>query len=578
MNLVFSRPVHITICRTVLCGLFLLIPFLPHSHAADSEPELFVRGYEYILSLDAHHAAGIFRQFLQEFPQSSARDAAMFWLGRALVSLKSYAEAEQLFRAIPREFPESPYLRFIDVELDEIARLRSSPPAKEPVSVPQPAAAAVKREGGQRDYEKEMALAREESREARALLEEEKKARAGLQTRLSELETKEGLLNRQIAETESTKRELSAGETTLRAERSEKVKLSSEVEILQAENSVLQARVQEAERKTEQGVLGMNLLNSYLARCLANSDGLTQDLVALPSPELENLWTELTTETPEAPPAAAAAHVEPDLKQPEPAAEQPSGPKTQPAPQVTESTQAPAAAAPAPPFVIRGKSYSRAEVSSALAASERTLSKLGIKEPVWRRGDPDQDFIDEHLLVEAAGSSGVRIDERKYLDSADRFQLSSEEAAYLRTFMMISGLIGSIFDDRSPDLFIDILAVDYTGKGAARKAERAAELQDAARSGKSFEEIGRQHGDFVKFSRLRIEEFATVHKDKRQVIDKLNFQSGEPVVIWSDKGYMLIRPVALQRPFDPFTEPDQEDRERIRTYLSGYVAELRKVR
>ena len=138
MEPLITRPFCIRICRVT--AWFLLVLFLSHApgSADDRETEMFNAGYEYLFSFKPEKAAETFRAFLKEFPESSARDAAMFWLGKTLVSLKSYAEAEQTFRTIKQEFPESPFVSFIDNALEEIAKQRSSGPVKGPAVFPPP--------------------------------------------------------------------------------------------------------------------------------------------------------------------------------------------------------------------------------------------------------------------------------------------------------------------------------------------------------------------------------------------------------------------------------------------------------
>ena len=576
MNVVSSRLLHKIISRTAACVIFLLAFSLPSSRAGDLEAEMFAKGYEYILSLDPDNAAKTFRTFLQQFPQSSARDAAMFWLGRALISQKSYAEAEQLFFAIRQEFPESPYIRFIDTPLEEIAILRMSPSAPSSGDLPPPVdGVPLKQDNATHVHDKEMAQVLEDRNRIRALLEQEKGVRGDLQLRVSELEEKERLLSRRVAEAESSLQKLSASEIALKTSKHEKDRLTSETEILQAENTVLEARAQDAEKRVEQGITGMNLLNSYLAQCMAQTDGTATDFAAVPSPELEKLWSELTTESE----ASPKEKVETEVSEPitrEPAAEQPAVMEARQAPQETEFKPARKEASAPGPLVIRGKTYSRAEVDRVMAVSARVLAKLGLKEPAWRRGDPLEDFIDERLLAAAAESSGVGVDEKAYRDTADRLQLSQEEAEYLRTFMMIGSFIGRNHMNSAPDLFVETLTAHYTDRDSAAYADIAADILNASRSGKSFEEIGQQYRNFVKLSRLRIDEFASLYRSKSHIIDKLNFQSGETVVVWSEEGFVIIMPVAAYKLFDPFADSDAEEREHIRTLLSGYIADLKK--
>ena len=72
------------------------------------EAELFDVGYEQYLSSRPEKAVEAFTLFLEEFPQSSAKDAAMFWMAKCLVQLRREQEAKNMFDRMTREFPESP--------------------------------------------------------------------------------------------------------------------------------------------------------------------------------------------------------------------------------------------------------------------------------------------------------------------------------------------------------------------------------------------------------------------------------------------------------------------------------------
>jgi len=84
------------------------------------------------------------------------------------------------------------------------------------------------------------------------------------------------------------------------------------------------------------------------------------------------------------------------------------------------------------------------------------------------------------------------------------------------------------------------------------------------------------YGDSVKFARLTIDDFKKRYEGKSEISKKLNFLSEETVVMWSEKGYMLIKPVTVHRKFDPFAELGKEERKRLRSFLSGYIAELKQ--
>jgi len=68
----------------------------------------------------------------------------------------------------------------------------------------------------------------------------------------------------------------------------------------------------------------------------------------------------------------------------------------------------------------------------------------------------------------------------------------------------------------------------------------------------------------------------TKYKEKSQIIQKLNFLNEETVVMWSELGYMLIKPVSTRIPFDPFKELTAEKKERFTAFLKQWFSEHRK--
>ena len=100
-----------TLGLVIILTWLLLIPV--HSYAAYTEYDLLRQGYESYLSYQPEKAAEEFRAFLKEFPRSSARDAALFWLGKSLLQAKAADEAGQVFTELKRQFPDSPFTAFI---------------------------------------------------------------------------------------------------------------------------------------------------------------------------------------------------------------------------------------------------------------------------------------------------------------------------------------------------------------------------------------------------------------------------------------------------------------------------------
>jgi len=88
------------------------------ARASGQELALFDQAYDYYLSYQPDRAVERFHFFLSEFPDSSAKDAALFWLGRSLINLDRHEEARMVFLNVKREFPDSPFLTYADKELN----------------------------------------------------------------------------------------------------------------------------------------------------------------------------------------------------------------------------------------------------------------------------------------------------------------------------------------------------------------------------------------------------------------------------------------------------------------------------
>jgi hypothetical protein len=97
--------------------LLSVIFFSVCAHASSREYKLFEQGYEYYFSYQPEKAVETFKIFLNEFPNSFAKDAAMFWLGKSLKQTDSPKEAEKVFSDIKHQFPDSPFIPYVNKEL-----------------------------------------------------------------------------------------------------------------------------------------------------------------------------------------------------------------------------------------------------------------------------------------------------------------------------------------------------------------------------------------------------------------------------------------------------------------------------
>ncbi len=88
--------------------------------------DLFDRGYNYYLSYQPDRAAEDFKTFLNKFPDNSTNDAVMFWLGKSLIQLKQYQDAENIFNELIKKFPDSPFTLYAKQEIHEIIEIKKT--------------------------------------------------------------------------------------------------------------------------------------------------------------------------------------------------------------------------------------------------------------------------------------------------------------------------------------------------------------------------------------------------------------------------------------------------------------------
>ncbi len=145
------------------------------SHASRDELTLFDQGYGYYLAYEPERAVESFRIFLDEFPTSSAKDAALYWLGRSLESLRRYEEAKRTFERLKEETPDSPFTRHADKELEKIDAPETKHEIDRVVGEPDSEVEQLRAEKAQT---KEVLTQLTEERDALKLLLEQEKSRS----------------------------------------------------------------------------------------------------------------------------------------------------------------------------------------------------------------------------------------------------------------------------------------------------------------------------------------------------------------------------------------------------------------
>ncbi len=469
-----------------IIALALVLALLPvFESRASSEFELFDKGYEYYLSYRPETAADTFRMFLSEFPQSSARDAALFWLGKSLIGMKSFDEARNVLVRLKQEFPESPFVPYVEREL---SGLGDTPSPKSESSGEAVRSTAV-RESGQADSERklhlmEQQLAKEmEERERLGTqLEEEKKRTADMKVKVGELERKEAEHRVLLAKGDDEQKRIAA-----EVEKDRK-QLRDEREKLDAEHRIMKEESQRESRKGSEGE-DKQVAGRY---------------------------------------EAAAVR-------------------------------------------IQKETYTELQVIDFMLASSSAMTKSGIRDVPWRNGNLFDDFVNEQVLYGEAMREKVSADAEKVKALAGEFKLTADEETYLGRCLAISDLIDRRMKSIPAERVVESLTVHYTDSDKQGKVALATELQGQARSGKTFEDIAAAFPDRVRFSQISFQELQGWIKDRIELL-----RDGEFSVVWTNDGYMILKPMMKQFSYRPFEEVRPARKAEIRAFVNAWLEDLKK--
>jgi len=343
------------------------------ARASLQELDLVNSGYEYYLSYQPEKAVEEFKIFLKEFPDSSVRDAVMFWLGKSSMQLKDFEEAKKVFSALMQQFPESPYIKYVKRELETIDRTRSEDKGGEPAGPIETAAAEIK--------------------------------------------------------------------------------IAKKSEPLQPEVNV------------------------------------------------------------------------------------------------------------------------RGEGEGYATDSSYVLSRLDIKDILWRNGNISEDIEDERILYEEAKRLNISADAITFEGLVLKYGFNSGQADYLKRYLTICELLDRKLKDVPEERVIESLIVKYEEVNKYRKIVISPELQREAKRGVSFEEIQKLYPDLI---RVVITGYDAVNPELKEKIR--NLQNDEVGVIWSEEGYMIIKPVLKKLSYKPFEEAGPGIRDKIKAFITELLIALKRSR
>lgn len=261
--------------KLTLIVALLVVFSASYVDASFRELELFDQGYEYYLSYQPEKAVKTLNVFLKEFPNSSIADAAMFWLGKSLIQMKAFDDAQKVFSEVKQKFPDSPFLPQIGKEMQMISTgttgTKDTKVENLETKTESTVKAKTKSDSDERiaktekpspDAENMLSKKNEEAEKLRLQIEEEKKKIKELQLKTANLEKMaiEQKDKAVLTETKTTidKQLAKTGEKGTDAEKElskifeETEKLRLQLEEEQRKNKELKAKISDAEKKAEE--------------------------------------------------------------------------------------------------------------------------------------------------------------------------------------------------------------------------------------------------------------------------------------------------------------------------------------
>jgi hypothetical protein len=499
----------------------LLILAVTDVHSSYREHELFKRGYDYYLSYQPEKAAEDFKTFLKEFPDSSARDAAMFWLGKSFVQLKSFEEARKIFSGIEHQFPDSPFMRYVKKEA-EIMEARIYPmnsaaenngtgePVDLPpiIKVPETGADIDAMNGGNENDAPDAGTVPEGIRDMSA-----EKTELQADSRFTET-SDAGFLHE-------------AGRAYL--VQIGAFKQQKKADALMSEFSKKGYKVKLNKITTPDGdELFCVIAGDFAVR--KEAEAFVAELAVR-----ENVNALIKISGRDAAELPAAEHF------------------------VVEEADIP----------ILSSETAVEEMPHSADYSVSAMGKMGLRELVWKSGNADEDFINEQILLNEARKMDISLDDEKIQLLVEQFGLNGAEEEYLEKILLISELINLKLEEMPGETVVESLSVNFD-EDKKEKTEFAMELQNLARNGVSFEEIGELYPKVVIYRDVG---FAMLEEWIKERIQPL--REGEVGVIWSEDGYMLLKPSSVKYSFNPFESGNQQRIDEVRASVALLINELR---
>lgn len=211
-------------------------------------------------------------------------------------------------------------------------------------------------------------------------------------------------------------------------------------------------------------------------------------------------------------------------------------------------------------------------IISYMVNSSFVLTKLGVRDVLWRTGNILDDYTNENILYETARTLGISEDAKYRQDMIDMHKFTRQQAEYLARFLVISSLINTKLrempEDLTEDRVIEMLDVRYEQTDKYTKIMLSEKLIKMAKSGTSFQDVHQSYPDVAKFNSRRFHELEKTIRERIQ-----NLGIGDIETIWSEDGYVIVKPVVRTPDFQPDNEVLPETKKRIKALIGELLRE-----
>ncbi len=593
------------------------------SQASSREFQLFDEAYKYYLSYQPEKAVEEFRIFLKEFPDSSAKDAVLFWLGKSLVQIKSVEEAKKIFSEIKQQFPESPFITYAKKEA-EMINAKSDLYKTESGRIGETKAVdnVVGNQAGVFNEEKIQEI------EPQKTVEDKRQTTPStdgeLRNTVGTNETADSFVDRD--KPENSLRAVSLSK--------KKVKYSVQIGVFKKQNSANELRLQFKRAGYPVQVTKMISRGVYLYKVMIGEFASRKEAESLAlkverTHKLKTIVTMFETiekaEAPEKTAEVQAPEKTAEVQAPEKTAEVQAPEKTAEvqAPEKTAEVQAPekTAEVQVPEKIaevqvpekiaevqtpvkepekqsmekaaeevlfpvknlgnkkeryegfdikVKNRMYLLTEVTEYIMNSQSLMNKLGIKEALWRTGNIYEDFINEQILFDETTKLSKVFDVYPYKEVIEKYGLTREETDFLYRYFSICDFIVMKLKDMPEEKVVESLTIIYSDGDKYKKTVLSTEIQTYAKNGMSFEDINKLYPDIAKFSVTGIQELQEWVREKVEIL-----RDNEVGVVWSGNGYMVLKPISKKFSCKTSGDMSPETRNKIKAQISILLNELK---